>query len=204
MRRVTQEDAFIASIIETPGDDTPRLIYADWLQEHGREERAEFVRKQCECPTSTLDYFRVRPDIPIHGFEKELPRWTRSSASPVLATVGIVPSWPWPVGTYRVRRGFVDEVILTGQSWLFHADAITSVVPLRKVVLAEWTANDALDAARRLFGNLLSSIRFVVGRTFKEVLCETWPKIEFELPDANRLVADIGRFTESPTGVVCA
>ncbi len=39
---------FLADIIEHPADDTPRLIYADWLDEHGQAERAEFIRVQCE------------------------------------------------------------------------------------------------------------------------------------------------------------
>jgi uncharacterized protein (TIGR02996 family) len=31
-----------------PLDDTPRLVYADWLQENGDEARAEFIRVQIE------------------------------------------------------------------------------------------------------------------------------------------------------------
>src|SRR5437879_720363 len=42
------EDAFLADILEHPDDDTPRLVYADWLDEHGQAERAEFIRVQCE------------------------------------------------------------------------------------------------------------------------------------------------------------
>jgi uncharacterized protein (TIGR02996 family) len=30
-----------------PLDDTPRLIYADWLEENGEERRAEFIRLSC-------------------------------------------------------------------------------------------------------------------------------------------------------------
>src|SRR5262245_403802 len=41
-------DAFLADIIEHPDDDAPRLIYADWLDEHGDEARAEFIRVQIE------------------------------------------------------------------------------------------------------------------------------------------------------------
>ena len=40
--------AFLAAICANPADDTPRLVYADWLDEHGQPERAEFVRVQCE------------------------------------------------------------------------------------------------------------------------------------------------------------
>ena len=42
----TAHDAFLEAIIAAPGDDTPRLVYADWLEEHGEGERAEFIRVQ--------------------------------------------------------------------------------------------------------------------------------------------------------------
>src|SRR5437868_1021578 len=52
---MTHDEAFQADIRANPDDDAPRLIYADWLEEHGDEagifaarERAEFVRVQCE------------------------------------------------------------------------------------------------------------------------------------------------------------
>src|SRR5690348_10440338 len=48
---MTHEEAFLASILENPDDDAPRLIYADWLDEQGRHDRAEFIRIQCELAT---------------------------------------------------------------------------------------------------------------------------------------------------------
>jgi uncharacterized protein (TIGR02996 family) len=43
----------LLAICEQPEDDAPRLIYADWLDEHGASEddraRAEFIRLQCEA-----------------------------------------------------------------------------------------------------------------------------------------------------------
>ncbi len=39
--------AFEAAIYELPDDDMPRLVYADWLEEHGQPERAELIRLQC-------------------------------------------------------------------------------------------------------------------------------------------------------------
>ena len=41
---MTPDDAFLAAIIESPDDDGPRLVYADWLEENGHPERAEFLR----------------------------------------------------------------------------------------------------------------------------------------------------------------
>lgn len=41
---MTEREAFIEAIAADPNDDTVRLAFADWLQEHGEEDRAEFVR----------------------------------------------------------------------------------------------------------------------------------------------------------------
>jgi uncharacterized protein (TIGR02996 family) len=45
---MTEREAFIAAILAAPDDDLPRLVYADWLEEQGEVERAEFIRVQCE------------------------------------------------------------------------------------------------------------------------------------------------------------
>jgi uncharacterized protein (TIGR02996 family) len=39
---------FLRAIVAAPDDDLPRLIFADWLDEYGEGERAEFIRVQCE------------------------------------------------------------------------------------------------------------------------------------------------------------
>lgn len=39
---------FLRAIIAAPDDDLPRLAYADWLEESGEAELAEFIRVQCE------------------------------------------------------------------------------------------------------------------------------------------------------------
>ena len=44
---MTDRDALLAAITANPDEDTPRLIYADWLQENGEPDRAEFIRLQC-------------------------------------------------------------------------------------------------------------------------------------------------------------
>src|SRR5829696_2422509 len=40
--------ALLAAIRAAPADDAPRLVYADWLDEHGHPERAQLIRVQCE------------------------------------------------------------------------------------------------------------------------------------------------------------
>jgi uncharacterized protein (TIGR02996 family) len=45
---VTEAEALFAAICDSPADDLPRLVYADWLDEHGASDYAEFIRVQCE------------------------------------------------------------------------------------------------------------------------------------------------------------
>ncbi len=40
--------AFVDAVRATPGDDTVRLVAADWLDEHGEGDRAELIRVGCE------------------------------------------------------------------------------------------------------------------------------------------------------------
>src|SRR3954452_928314 len=46
---MTDRAAFLAAIAAAPDDDLPRLIFADWLDEHGDPDRAEFIRTQIEA-----------------------------------------------------------------------------------------------------------------------------------------------------------
>ena len=41
-------DSLLRGVIEQAAEDAPRLVYADWLDEHGEADRAEFIRVQCE------------------------------------------------------------------------------------------------------------------------------------------------------------
>lgn len=45
---MNDHDALLRAIGEHPEEDTPRLMYADWLEENGEPERADFVRNQVE------------------------------------------------------------------------------------------------------------------------------------------------------------
>lgn len=45
---MTDREALLSAVIATPKDDLPRLVFADWLEENGEAERAEFIRVQCQ------------------------------------------------------------------------------------------------------------------------------------------------------------
>jgi uncharacterized protein (TIGR02996 family) len=40
-------DAFLQAILDAPDDETPRLVYADWLEDNGDEARGRLIRAQC-------------------------------------------------------------------------------------------------------------------------------------------------------------
>ena len=50
----SEHGAFLDAICREPADDTARLVYADYLEEHGEPERAEFVRRQCRGEAATV------------------------------------------------------------------------------------------------------------------------------------------------------
>src|SRR4051812_5415321 len=48
MAHFTGHEPFLRAIFDAPDDDTPRLVYPDFLDENGQPERAELIRVQCE------------------------------------------------------------------------------------------------------------------------------------------------------------
>lgn len=59
-----EQRALWAAIRAQPDDDTPRLVYADWLQENGDEARAEFIRLQCQIAQLPADRRTQRKVLP--------------------------------------------------------------------------------------------------------------------------------------------
>ncbi|HEX3149524.1 MAG TPA: TIGR02996 domain-containing protein [Gemmataceae bacterium] len=63
------EAAFLATITNAPFDDAPRLVYADWLQEHDEDGKAEYLRLLVQLlhpPEADADVARcleVAPDL---------------------------------------------------------------------------------------------------------------------------------------------
>jgi uncharacterized protein (TIGR02996 family) len=47
---MSTEAAFLEQLAREPGDDVTRLVYADWLEEHG-DRRGDYLRKEVELAT---------------------------------------------------------------------------------------------------------------------------------------------------------
>jgi uncharacterized protein (TIGR02996 family) len=83
---MSTEAGLLQAIRETPEDDTPRLIYADWLDDQGDAARAEFIRLRCQAARLGEGDLRRRVLVAraealrrthAEEWEKELPRWIR-------------------------------------------------------------------------------------------------------------------------------
>jgi uncharacterized protein (TIGR02996 family) len=130
---MTTDGLLLKAVFANPDDDLPRLVYADWLDENGQGERAEFVRVQCELakiPVKTLGPADGNEELSLHrlrrresnllGFgpgghrryeESNWFKWAGPAA-------GIVPRRDVQgFVTSMFRRGFVAEVRCTLADW---------------------------------------------------------------------------------------
>lgn len=70
MDGVSEETAFLARLKEDPGDLGLRLVFADWLEEHGRVALAELFRVEVELarlpPFGGAVLLGPVPSVPLH------------------------------------------------------------------------------------------------------------------------------------------
>jgi uncharacterized protein (TIGR02996 family) len=92
---MSDNDVLLRAILDDPDDDAPRLVYADWLEEHGEAERAEFIRVQVE-----------RAEAPRYAPPRiELRRRRQSLPGRLVSCPVTVPALQALVGSaYRVAR----------------------------------------------------------------------------------------------------
>jgi uncharacterized protein (TIGR02996 family) len=139
---VTHEGVFLADILADPGDDFPRLAFADYLEETGADPvRAEFIRVQLRLADPTMGPCACFPsrwpgrvyecrgcalrrrEYELRGDER-FPSWCpRAVADAVMAS------------TYR--RGFVGAVTLPTAAFLAHAAALFRAAPITGVRLED-------------------------------------------------------------------
>jgi uncharacterized protein (TIGR02996 family) len=114
-------DPFLRAVCESPDDDLPRLVYADWLDEHEQPDRAAFIRLQCEMATLTEDSPRRR----------EVAFLARQLEDQHAA------EWAPPEGQvleYRFARGFVEMVGLAAENLEDDETAdLLKTAPLRRL-----------------------------------------------------------------------
>jgi uncharacterized protein (TIGR02996 family) len=118
----------LQAIIQNLDDDTPRLIYADWLEEHGNLARAEFIRAQCESARlfrSGKDLerafaLRVQHTDLLRQHEK---KW--------------VGEFPNKATSWTFERGFIEYVAVEAVNFLKYAESLFTNTPIRRLYIRD-------------------------------------------------------------------
>jgi uncharacterized protein (TIGR02996 family) len=108
-----EQRAFWAAIRATPEDDTPRLVYADWLDDRGEPDRAEFIRVQCALAKLGPDRRKGRKErVRLEPREKALlaahgDHWLFPLRAALQGSNPFDREDGW-LSRLRFRRGFLD------------------------------------------------------------------------------------------------
>jgi uncharacterized protein (TIGR02996 family) len=137
---MSDHDAFLAAICENPDDDTPRLVFADWLEERDQPERAAFVRAQIELArTPVWEPFAV------------LCKWRQTdwlTGNPFRGTLPAVDGFHIEWHPEAFRRGFGWRLNVRSQlDWEQMGPQLLNRVPLGEMHL--WGGATTLDDWRR-------------------------------------------------------
>jgi uncharacterized protein (TIGR02996 family) len=143
-------DALLWDVLCEPWDDAPRLILADWLEEHGQPKRAEFIRLQVELAKypDQVEWLCNMPVAQWAGTEEEgrllrrldvLRRRGRELEGLPFTSERAVFGDKAPT-RYRgwcFARGFVESVSLPLADFMAHASALFRAAPLTDVQLSD-------------------------------------------------------------------
>ncbi len=151
---MNERDALLKAVCDNPDDDTPRLVFADWLQEHGEEERAEFIRLQIEIaglPDGKKKLTRQARENELLDAHRD--EWAEP-LKPYFAYYysGIYAHHYGPPVTFR--RGFVDAIAMDVDSFNERAEEAFALAPVRELILQDCQALDELAP-----NNLLRRLR---------------------------------------------
>jgi len=118
--------AFLRSIVNDPDDDAPRLIYADWLDEQGDADRAEFIRLQVRL-------FRMSVNDPNYKSMHE--RSYELSQPHHVEWVNRLPQFEH-VHWESFERGFISAVQFTEpDAYFHHAAKVLYAAPIQELRL---------------------------------------------------------------------
>jgi uncharacterized protein (TIGR02996 family) len=164
---MSERDALFQAVLDAPGDDAPRLVFADWLDENGEPERAELIRLQVEAARTPVyepryDALNRRADalIAAHGAGWRLPNLR--------------------AGDQVFRRGFVEEITVPGEVFLQSGADFFRQTPLRYARFPN-LVHYAAPAWDWLLTTQLAGAAFPVGLPGDRAvwLGLTWPRLRW-------------------------
>lgn len=194
--------ALLRAVLLSPADDALRLVYADWLEEHGQADHSEFIRVQVELARTHLDVASLRlRDRESHLLtllgrrltaelldaepsacywpNRKGPNWTGALLAFAPGTSGIRLHW---------QRGFVAEVRCNWQAWQMCGCSIVAAQPVVKMSLDDggeaevytwglhdgWALSSVMPWTRMSYRRLFSTA--VEARRHSGVLALRWAR----------------------------
>jgi uncharacterized protein (TIGR02996 family) len=127
-----EKRALLAAIGSNPDEDTPRLVFADWCDEHNEPERASFIRLQFEARRHGEDTLERRDIEERAGeiLEAHYRKWLADE--PVWARCPLLKFRTlWAAGLYGIRNGFAEHINLTFDDCLAHSTELFATAPIR-------------------------------------------------------------------------
>jgi uncharacterized protein (TIGR02996 family) len=122
-----QQRALIRAIADSPDDDGPRLVYADWLEEHGDPERAAFIRVQCRL--AEREQFA---DVPYNDRDwKRSSRLREANRDRWVAELPALPGVFYGFGAFG--RGFPQVDFHSPEGLVRHGERISAAMPIEAV-----------------------------------------------------------------------
>lgn len=137
----TEESALLRAVLLDPEDDTPRLVYADWLEEHGQGDRSHLIQMQCDgrkVPLAVSDFRRWFKPWWGNGTPFSVSAAKGRCRAVVRDAVGFgggVRRAPPP--SIGVRRGFTEELVMPCGDFMRMADFLFQRHPIKQVVLTD-------------------------------------------------------------------
>lgn len=122
---MSDRQAFLATIRQQPDDDAPRLIFADWLEEQGEPERAEYIRVQCTLAT-------LPPGDPREADLRQRESELYETHFDMLA--GELPEW---CRSCTFRRGFLHSIEVSAVDLVAHAIDLCRVAFPTKITIID-------------------------------------------------------------------
>jgi uncharacterized protein (TIGR02996 family) len=145
------QNQLLRAICEDPDDDTARLVYADWLDEHDDPTRAEFVRLQCRLAAR-----QQRESVPGTDPDQRRELQLRAQmAERWLAELPAVRGVRWN----GFWRGFPTVSVVSATTLVRAAAKVWAAAPVENVTITGLNANGARVLAS---SDVLNRLRVLV------------------------------------------
>lgn len=150
---MTEREALLRAVCENPDEDTPRLVFADWLNEHDDHERAEFIRVQCEVARLQTDDDRLNGLI-HRASELQTQfgkRWLAELPAPDTEHIHWVEAPGGWLDGETFDRGFACQLFVQTAGVLAkHAKVLFSATPIRRLLIWNIKRGDKLAEMAQL------------------------------------------------------